>query len=366
MKRALAIIVLVAASVASLFITSVGPASDAESVQNVPAGRAYDLQRLDQRITALEKEVEALKRHLSTNRTVAAGDAIRDATGHLEDLPSPAQIVAAYQSAWLEGNLQAAYQLISAQDRAVKSLSEFEAETATYMHIAQSLLDHHYYEIKDVNVANQRAQVTVGVTQPDWAVLVPEIPRDQFWTMEQGEIRRVLARKYPDGDVPLRTTTETLELVKESDHWRIQVGWLKGKTVAEESQERAAQWKREHQSYIDESLVLYDLTAGYYRTYLDEAKPGVRFKLRNKGDRTLDAVSVIVYFKDPNGTTIHEEQFYPVSSIRSDSKPLKPNYIWQMEAGKFYSAEPVPSEWKEGSVCAEIAYIWFAKEDPVQ
>lgn len=370
MKRALAIIVLVGALLAYLFTTSVGPASNAEAVQGVLGDWASDVQRLERRITALEKEVDALRRLLSTTRPATATDAISEIAPHPKELPEPAQTVVAYQKAWLEGDPDAAYRLHSTADKAAKSLSEFESEVATFMQIMQSFSNHLSYEIKDVNVANQRAHVTVQFTQPDWDVLLPEIPREKFWTMERGELKRSVARRYPDGNVPLMTTTETLELIKESDHWRIQLGWTKEQTDAEESRQKAAetaaQWEREKKAYIDESLVLYDLTAGYYTTYLDERRAGVRFKLKNKGDRTLDSIGVTVYFQDPNGTTIHEQQFYPVSSVRSDSKPLKPNYIWELEAGKFYVAKSVPSEWKEGSVRAEIAYIWFGKEDPNQ
>jgi hypothetical protein len=74
-------------------------------------------------------------------------------------------------------------------------------------------------------------------------------------------------------------------------------------------------------------------------------------------------VKVIVYFKDAKGNTIAEENYYPVlkSSLLSESKPLRPNYIWQMERGKFYGAKSVPSEWKEGA--AEIRITDFRFQD---
>lgn len=43
----------------------------------------------------------------------------------------------------------------------------------------------------------------------------------------------------------------------------------------------------------------------------------------------------------------------------SDNKPLKPNYIWQLERGKFYQAKSVPDEWKAGSVSAKITDLEF-------
>jgi len=44
-----------------------------------------------------------------------------------------------------------------------------------------------------------------------------------------------------------------------------------------------------------------------------------------------------------------------------DNKPLKPNYIWKLEQGRFMQAKSVPSEWKQGSVAAKITDIEFAK-----
>jgi hypothetical protein len=92
--------------------------------------------------------------------------------------------------------------------------------------------------------------------------------------------------------------------------------------------------------------------------------PGVLFKLRNTGERDLDMVKVTVLFKDASGTVIHEQDYHPVLvsdySMR-DSKPLKAGYVWQMESGKFYAAKSVPSEWKEGSVDANISDVRFSK-----
>ena len=120
----------------------------------------------------------------------------------------------------------------------------------------------------------------------------------------------------------------------------------------------------EKQSYID-NVVLYDLQSRCYETYLEKRVPGVEFKIKNKGNRTLKEVKVTVYFKDASGTIIAEKTYHPVLvtkySFSGDNKPLKPNYIWQMERGKFYKADSVPTEWKEGAVSAKITNIEFEK-----
>lgn len=122
----------------------------------------------------------------------------------------------------------------------------------------------------------------------------------------------------------------------------------------------------EEDIYIADHLELYDFSSSYREAVLDGRVPGVDFKIKNKGNRTLQRVEVTVYFEDKDGNTIAEENYFPVLKASyglSPYKPLKPGYIWQSERGKFYSAKSVPSEWKEGKAHAEITSIEFEKTD---
>jgi hypothetical protein len=118
-------------------------------------------------------------------------------------------------------------------------------------------------------------------------------------------------------------------------------------------------------AYISERLELYDISAKYTDSLLDGKVPGVLFKIRNNGERSLDRVEVTVYFKGQDGRVVAEEDYAPVRvseySFSGDNKPLKPGYIWQMERGKFYAAKQVPSEWNEGSIDASITSIRFSE-----
>ncbi len=118
-------------------------------------------------------------------------------------------------------------------------------------------------------------------------------------------------------------------------------------------------------AYIAEHLELYDVSAEYKDSRFDGTVPGVTFKIRNDGERSLDNVEVTIYFKNERGNVISEEDYNPVLvtkySFSGDKKPLKPGYIWQMEQGKFYTAKQVPSEWKEGSIDASITDIRFTE-----
>jgi len=114
--------------------------------------------------------------------------------------------------------------------------------------------------------------------------------------------------------------------------------------------------------YLPKVLV-YDVRAKYFESLLDGKVPGITFKIKNTGDRTLTRVEVMCYFKNKDGMVISEEDFTPVFSgstfSSSDNKPLKANYIWRMERGKFYSAKSVPDEWKPGLVEVKVINIEF-------
>jgi hypothetical protein len=121
---------------------------------------------------------------------------------------------------------------------------------------------------------------------------------------------------------------------------------------------------KKKQEYL-KNLQVYDFKARYYKSLLDGRMPGVEFKIKNNGQETLDMVKVTVYFKDAQRKTIAEEHYTPVfvsDSSLSNNTPLKPNYIWQLERGKFYSAKSVPSEWKEGAAEIQITDIRFKGE----
>lgn len=119
------------------------------------------------------------------------------------------------------------------------------------------------------------------------------------------------------------------------------------------------------ESYISNYLDLYDVKARYMNSFYDREVPGVLFKIRNKGNKSLSKVEVTVYFKDAKGIIITEEKYYPIYvteySLTDGNKPLKSGYIWQMESGMFYSAKSVPSEWQEGSVDVKITDIQFSE-----
>lgn len=122
----------------------------------------------------------------------------------------------------------------------------------------------------------------------------------------------------------------------------------------------------EEARYIGESLRLYEFEAKYYDSLLDGRVPGVDFKIKNDGDRTINRLTVKVVFFDADDQPIAEELYYPVNvgsfSMGNENRPLRPNYIWQQESDRFYTAEMVPSEWSVGKARATITDVEFDPE----
>jgi hypothetical protein len=123
----------------------------------------------------------------------------------------------------------------------------------------------------------------------------------------------------------------------------------------------------EEVAYIRQHLRVYDLGARYFDSVLDGRVPGVRFKIKNNGNRTLNRVTVRVVFLDAQGNPIAEEEYNPVLvsqySIGEDNSPLRPNYIWQQASDRFLTASNVPTEWHAGSARATITDIEFGPNE---
>lgn len=220
------------------------------------------------------------------------------------------------------------------------------------------------------------AQAAVGTVQVQWGWLV--LATGAGLLVYSG-----LVARRESAESKVRSSTGTARLVAGASVFLlvVAVGWdLIGRgdttqparaaispvdSVASSTSTDAPQGpSREEASYIGEHLQLYDLEAKYFDSILDGQVPGVTFKLKNTGNRTLNEVEVRVEFMDENGQAIAEEEYHPVLvseyNVSGDNTPLRPNYIWQGEPDQFYSAKSVPSEWAEGKARAIITDIEFA------
>ena len=328
--------------------------------------------------------------------------------------PSPTEILNNYLDTSLKGSYEEAYSYVSAEDKAIKNLHSYLKENEKEDNpFAQAIASKVSYKILKLDKSEKKASADVEITLPDIGSMFTDVMgaafKSAFGGGDEKEMEKTLAKKFENGAVPLTTKVETFQLVKEKDGWKVFLDWKTEKIKKEreakiqillaeaeglkkskklhgamekyeqileldskmvDAKEGLEETKKEIKSFEEKqayvkNVVLYDLKAKYHKTYLEERVPGVEFKLKNKGDKTLNEVEVTVYFKDDRGTIIAEEDYHPVLvtkySFSGNNKPLKPNYVWQMEKNHFYKAESVPTEWKEGAISAKITNIEFAE-----
>jgi len=326
--------------------------------------------------------------------------------------PSSNDVLSSYLSDQLAGRSEEAYQYISAEDKAVKSLSEYKSDnTKSENPFVEIIKQYSTFKISNVTEAGKLANATVELTIPDVRVLLKDFfvasLGSAFKNKDKSEIQKEFAKRYGNGTIPTVTKNKDFQMIKEDSGWKVFLDWKTAKMESEKNERikvliSEATKLRDSKKYseaieklkevlgLDSGLVkaqeaidaikqqmveaderqkylelveLYGVKSQYYKTYSDDRVPGVEFKLKNKGDRTLKTVQVTVFFKNEDGTVIAEEKYHPVLvskySIGRKNKPLKPNYIWQMERDKFYVAKSVPTEWKEGAISAKITEIEF-------
>lgn len=326
---------------------------------------------------------------------------------------SPSNVLNQYLDETFKLEYESAYSKLSNEDKSIKSLQEYlgENDKGEFGFLAKTIADKSSFKIIEIEKDKNKAKAIVELTIPDGEKIAGELMVSLFSKMfsddlDEEEMASKMEEKYKDEEIPMTTKTDTMNLVKDEDGWKVFLNW-KAEKLKKEKEEKiekllseaeelrkekklhgaldkyeqvleldskmvdAIEGKeetngeielfKEKQDYI-KNVQLYDLQAKYYENMFSGNVPGVRFKLKNNGDRTLKEVEVTVYFKDKNGATISEEDYHPVLVSEysfSDSKPLKPNYVWSMGKYKYYSAESVPSEWKEGAVTAKITNLEF-------
>lgn len=139
-----------------------------------------------------------------------------------------------------------------------------------------------------------------------------------------------------------------------------------GKEAAQEGMaatEQALKAFTEKMNYLDKVKVT-EFVATRIDTYRDKDVPAVRISLKNVGDRTLNKVKAVVYFKDKNDETIFEKEYHPVLVSKfsiGNNDPLKPGYVREMEKGKYYTLDSNLTEWEEGNASLKIVDIEFSE-----
>ncbi len=153
------------------------------------------------------------------------------------DESKPDDALSHYVSAYVNGNYEDAYQLLSSEDRASKSLEAYVAErkdSGTFL--TSNLYRLIGYSIREVTwVDETHARGTVEISIPDFRAIVGEISA----ALDRADypdsalenvsfVRRnvgVFEHKYQTEGIPKRTLRETFDLVKEGRQWKVRAGW---------------------------------------------------------------------------------------------------------------------------------------------
>lgn len=148
----------------------------------------------------------------------------------------PEEALSQYVSACLEGRYEEAWQFLSSEDRAAKSLEawvEERKDSGTFL--ARNLHRLISYDIRDVVQADENsARATVEVRIPDFRVIVGEVSG----AMEAADwpagaldnatfVRRnvgAFEQKYQTQGIPKKTIRETFLLVRENGQWKVCAG----------------------------------------------------------------------------------------------------------------------------------------------
>lgn len=122
---------------------------------------------------------------------------------------------------------------------------------------------------------------------------------------------------------------------------------------------------REGQEYLQDHVEITEFTTRRIDTYRRDNAPAIRVSARNNGDRTINELTVTVYLKDSEGRRIHEEEIFLATEnpYFHDKPPLKPGYVFEMEANHYWIVKQPLNGWKTGSAEYEVTEIELAPNE---
>lgn len=298
--------------------------------------------------------------------------------------PSPKDVLTKYLNSYYKGNYSETYVLLSAKDRNFKNQKEYEAEfnDNPFFKIFAGKIS---FNIKEIKVKGNNAEATVEITGPDLSKAAADLMGIAFASAfggkkDEKEMEKMIAEKFKDKSLPTTTVTQTYDLIKDKDGWRVFLNW-EGEKKAKEISEQAAQLEKskkfeeakaryqealsldknnksaqEKLAEIDKKIEAYKVKKAYFdkievrNIHLGAdflGTVGVFGEIKNNGDRTLKEVEITTYCLDKNEKVVFEKTFHPVLvseySFMSDNTPLKPNYSRRFG----YKLDDAPSDWSK-------------------
>lgn len=298
--------------------------------------------------------------------------------------PSPKDVLTKYLNSYFKGNYTETYALLSIKDKSFKNQKEFESELNEnpFFKVFAGKVS---FNVKDVKVSGETAEATVDITAPDMSKAMADIMGMAFASAfsdkkDEKAMEKMIVEKFKDKSLPMTTTTQTYDLIRDEDGWRVFLNWEGVKKAVEiskqaEQLEKNKKFEEAKVKYkealsldkknkniqgelakIDKKIEEYKLKKAYFdkvevrnihlgTDYLGTV--GVFGEIKNNGDRILTQVEVTAYCLDKNDKVVFESTYHPVlvseSLFMRDNTPLKPNYSRRFG----YKLNDAPSDWSK-------------------
>lgn len=161
--------------------------------------------------------------------------------------PSPKDVLTKYLNGYYKGNCGETYALLSAKDRNFKNQKEYDAEFNDNP-FAKIFAGKISFNIKEIKVKGNNAEATVEITGPDMSKAAADLMGIAFASAFGGkkdakEMDKLITEKFKDKTLPTTTVTQTYDLIKDKDGWRVFLNW-EGQKKSQESSEQATQLEK--------------------------------------------------------------------------------------------------------------------------
>ena len=150
----------------------------------------------------------------------------------------PVSVIEGYLRAVYARDFAAAYHFISGQDRKVRDLTAYLQQRGPFsgftLELARKLSESIEITPLQQQMTANRAQIVVRYRMPDAKKLAPLVFNWNAYRLNslaprhRSELLENLDKHERDGLLDMSEGTETFELIKEGNHWRISLNWAAG------------------------------------------------------------------------------------------------------------------------------------------